>query len=96
MVTLSPYGINREKIGHIAYESYYESTGGRSLATGQRLPGWESLGPDAREAWMAVATEVAWEVARVALEAYNKGHDSTDTPEPDYPDDPTVYDEGGL
>jgi hypothetical protein len=42
----------------IAYEAYFEKAGGKSLATGQSLPGWEALSAPIKEAWEAAATAV--------------------------------------
>ena len=42
----------------IAYEAYFEWAGGKSLATGQPLPGWSSLSLEIQDAWEAAATAV--------------------------------------
>ncbi|MBL8290785.1 MAG: hypothetical protein JNN08_03050 [Bryobacterales bacterium] len=42
----------------IAYEAYFEKAGGKSLATGQPLTGWNGLSPEIKEAWEAAATAV--------------------------------------
>ncbi len=38
-----------------AYEAYRARAGGRSLATGQRIPPWEELAPQMQEAWKVAA-----------------------------------------
>ena len=44
----------------VAYETYLEAAGGKSLATGSPLPPWEDLPLRIREAWaMAAAATVA-------------------------------------
>lgn len=44
--------------GEIAYNAYCASTGGRSLISGDVLPGWGKLGPDIQKAWERAASAV--------------------------------------
>jgi hypothetical protein len=42
----------------MAYLSYWQHTGGVSLATGQSLPEWHELRPEIQNAWHAAAAAV--------------------------------------
>lgn len=46
------------ELGQVAYAAYCQSSGGRSLASGQKLPGWKDTTPEIREAWRAAADAV--------------------------------------
>lgn len=46
-------------LGQIAYEAYCASTGGKSLISGDQLPGWDGLKPEIRTAWEAAGERVA-------------------------------------
>jgi hypothetical protein len=50
-------------IGQLAYDAYCESTGGKSLVSGEPLPPWNSLNGKIKKAWDAAA----WAVARQCL-----------------------------
>jgi hypothetical protein len=41
--------------GRAAYEAYVLSSDGRSLISGEKLPAWDGLRPEVREAWRAAA-----------------------------------------
>jgi len=41
--------------GKIVYEGYCESTGGKSLISGDTLPKWKDLNSEIRKAWEAGA-----------------------------------------
>jgi hypothetical protein len=45
-------------LGQIAYEAYCASTGGKSLISGDQLPGWDGLKPEIRTAWEAAGEAV--------------------------------------
>lgn len=47
--------VNPDAPGRAAYERYMYNSGGKSLASGAELPGWDSLPAPIRDAWMAVA-----------------------------------------
>lgn len=47
-----------ERLAKIAYEAYADSTGWRSLATGDNLPAWKSLPGPIQAAWLGVAMAV--------------------------------------
>jgi|1185.fasta_scaffold1322782_2 hypothetical protein len=48
-----------KELAKLAYESYRESVGGRSLATGEHLPAFEDMGLRMTAAWIAAARAVA-------------------------------------
>lgn len=50
-------------LGQIAYESYANYSGWRSLVTGEPLPNWDRLRPSVQGAWQAAARGVAEEMA---------------------------------
>lgn len=52
----------REFYGSLAYKAYCDSSGGRSLVSGERLPAWELISPAIRAAWCNAA-HVAREAA---------------------------------
>ena len=47
--------------GQIAYEAYFEKSGGKSLISGQSLPGWDDQAPAIQEAWEAAAQAIVQE-----------------------------------
>ena len=49
--------------GRAAYEAYRAASGGRSLVSGDPLPGWDDLRPDIRKAWDAAAIAAVDHVA---------------------------------
>lgn len=51
-------------LGQIAYEAYIESTGGKSLITGDTLPPYEQLNTDVQKAWEYAADAIAASVGR--------------------------------
>lgn len=44
--------------GKVAYDAYCESTGGVSLISGAKLPGWDELKTEIKTAWEAAANAV--------------------------------------
>jgi hypothetical protein len=46
------------KYAQIAYEGYCESTDGKSLISGEKLPAFDLLRDEIREAWEAAAQAV--------------------------------------
>jgi len=44
--------------GQIAYEGYYEYSGGKSLVSGATIPHWPDMPKAIREAWEAAAMAV--------------------------------------
>lgn len=46
--------------GRRAYLGYCESSGGKSLVSGQKLPDWERLDPRIQEAWISAANAVLY------------------------------------
>lgn len=48
-----------KSLGMVAYEAYCESTGGVSLISGVKLPGWDGLSPEIQRAWNDAAAAVA-------------------------------------
>ena len=46
------------ELGKVAYEAYCESSKGRSLISGQKLPDWYDLSPEIKEAWEKAAEAV--------------------------------------
>lgn len=67
-------------LGRIGYEAYRAHTGGISLATGTKLPDYDGLNEQVREAWAAAGTEIALavleELKRTA-EANGRGSKAT-------------------
>lgn len=60
--------MNRTDVyGQIAYENYCLAAGGKSLATGKRLPPWEDQTPEIQNAWNAAGA--------AAGEAYMSAHE---------------------
>lgn len=53
-----------EDLGMIAYGAYAEHSGGRSLVSGEALPGWYALPGPIKDAWIAAAAAVAASVDR--------------------------------
>lgn len=45
-------------LGEIAYNAYCESTGGKSLVTGDKLPEFKYLSEDIKTAWNRAASAV--------------------------------------
>lgn len=45
--------VNPDAPARSAYERYLHASGGKSLASGVELPGWDALEPKYKEAWMA-------------------------------------------
>lgn len=45
--------VNPDAPARAAYERYLHASGGKSLASGVELPGWDALEPKYKEAWMA-------------------------------------------
>lgn len=57
--------MDRDKdLGMIAYGAYAEKSGGRSLVTGDPLPGWLQMPMVIQDAWTAAAAAVAASVRR--------------------------------
>lgn len=50
--------------GKLAYDAYCKQTGGVSLISGDKLPGFDALKPAIREAWAAAFIAVAREEDR--------------------------------
>ena len=46
-------------LGKIAYDAYFNHSGGKSLISGAPLPTWEDQAPEIEAAWQAAATAVA-------------------------------------
>ena len=55
----------REVYGREGFEAYSRHAGGKSLATGEPLPGWDDLPESIREAWR-VAGEAISKVVQAA------------------------------
>ena len=49
--------------GQAAYAGYAAASGGKSLASGEKLPGWEDLKSEIRDAWECAANLVLEMVA---------------------------------
>lgn len=47
-----------KSMGHVAYDAYCAHTGGKSLVTGDKLPDWNDLKQEIRDAWQAAANAV--------------------------------------
>ena len=45
-------------VGQLAYEAYCADSGGVSLVSGQRLPGWDALPENIQRAWTCAADAV--------------------------------------
>lgn len=56
---------NEKSWGQIAYEGYLEKAAGRSLVTGDTLPGWPDLADEVQEAWQAAGTAVYQHVTAI-------------------------------
>lgn len=48
-------------LGRVAYEAYCADTGGVSLVSGAKLPGWHKLDDAIRHAWEHAANEIVEE-----------------------------------
>lgn len=71
-------------MGYVAYEAYRVTTGGKSLASGARLPSWTNLPEEIRAAWRAAADAVLEYEATMAALAETSGE-----PRPsDWPEGP--------
>jgi len=53
-----PAGDSDTPLGRAAYEAYSYASDGKSLVSGDRLPGWDALPPDIQFAWDAAAAGV--------------------------------------
>lgn len=47
------------RLGKLAYMGYCEETGGVSLISGDKLPGFDALKPQIQDAWATAAMAVA-------------------------------------
>lgn len=50
--------------GRIGYEAYCQSTGGVSLISGAKLPEWDDLSPEIKQAWHDAGEAVSKETVR--------------------------------
>ena len=79
--------------GRVAFEAYSKATGGVSLASGERLRGWDALPIEVRNAWGEAARQVARRVQQritnaigIDMAAFHDAHrDGSDRnlPDPD-------------
>lgn len=46
------------ELGKIAYDAYCHTSGGLSLISGAKLPDWNDLIPEIKDAWRAAAEAV--------------------------------------
>ncbi len=51
-------------LGRIGYEAYLKRTGGISLASGQKLPPFEELNDQVRDAWIAAGSAIGIELVK--------------------------------
>lgn len=56
--------------GEIAYESYREAAGGKSLATGHPIPPWDKLPVEIQVAWEVSAAAVRQTCANVLTQSF--------------------------
>lgn len=55
---------NEDGPARAAYERYLHSSGGKSLVSGAELPGWDTLSPEIKAAWMAAVDHTAPRLSR--------------------------------
>lgn len=56
--------MENKSLGEVGYEAYRQSSGGKSLISGQDIPSFENLKPEIQKAWQAAGEAVAAAVGR--------------------------------